>query len=129
MKKFSRAWACTTRVLVLVPVLFVTVLAGCSGPNPFQAAKAASSTTVVNANDGNGTPTQATDNGFIPDRNVSDCVGTNERPTCGSSKKGGLGMWLTFGALILGVGFVMWRISVSVRKRDGGVVKPQGNTF
>jgi hypothetical protein len=118
MKKFSRAWAGATLVLV--------VLAGCSGPNPFQAAKAASSTTVVNDN---GTPTQVTDNGFIPDRNVSECVGTNERPNCGSSKKGGLGMWLTFGALILGVGFVMWRISVSVRRRDSGVVKPQGNTY
>ncbi len=126
MKKFSRAWACAT----LVPVVIVTVLAGCSGPNPFQAAKAASSTTVASGNGAdNGTPTQATDNAFIPDRNVSDCVGTNERPNCGSTKKGGLGMWLTFGALILGVGFVMWRISVSVRKRDHGVVKPQGNTF
>jgi hypothetical protein len=121
MKKFSRAWACAT----LAPLLVLTVLAGCSGPNPFQAAKAASSTTVAD----NGTPTQVTDNGFIPDRNVSDCVGTNERPNCGSSKKGGLGMWLTFGALILGVGFVMWRISVSVRTRDRGVAKPQGNTF
>jgi hypothetical protein len=121
MKKFSRAWACAT----LAPLLVLTVLSGCSGPNPFQAAKAASSTTV----DANGNGPQTTDNSFIPDRNVSDCVGTNERPNCGSSKKGGLGMWLTFGALILGVGFVMWRISVSVRKRDRGVVTPQGNTF
>jgi hypothetical protein len=126
MKKFSRAWACAPLVPVLVLVLVVTVLAGCSGPNPFQAAKAASSTTVLSDN---GTPSQVTDNGFIPDRNVSDCVGTNERPNCGSSKKGGLGMWLTFGALILGVGFVMWRISVSVRRRDRGDVTPQGNTF
>jgi hypothetical protein len=121
MKKFSRAWACAALVLV--------VLAGCSGPNPFQAAKAASSTTVASNDNGNGTPSQVTDNGFIPERNVSDCVGTNERPNCGSSKKGGLGMWLTFGALILGVGFVMWRISVSVRRRDAAVVKPQGNTY
>jgi hypothetical protein len=122
MKKFSRAWACAT----LVPVVIMTVLAGCSGPNPFQAAKAASSTTVADSG------TQTTDlagNPFIPDRNVSDCIGTNERPNCGTSKKGGVGMWLTFGALILGVGFVMWRISVSVRRRDAGTVKPQGNTF
>jgi hypothetical protein len=126
MKKFSRAWACA----VLVPVLVVTVVAGCSGPNPFQAAKAASSTTVLNGNvDASGNGPQTTDNSFIPDRNVSDCVGTNERPNCGSTSKGGVGMWLTFGALILGVGFVMWRISVSVRRRDRGVVKPQGNTF
>ena len=122
MKKFSRAWACATLVLVL--------FAGCSGPNPFQAAKAASSTTVVNGNVAdNGTPPQGTDNAFIPDRNVGDCIGTNERPNCGTSKKGGVGMWLTFGALILGVGFVMWRISVSVRRRDAGTVEPQGNTF
>ncbi len=38
-------------------------------------------------------------------------------------------MYLTFGALILGLGFVMWRISVSVRRRDAAPARPQGNTY
>jgi len=114
MLRLSRAWICATFVLV--------VLAGCSGPNPFQAAANATTTTVAaDATQGTG----LADNGFIPSRNISDCIGTNERPNCGSTQKGGLGMYLTFGALILGVGFVMWRISVGVRKRDAVVNAPE----
>jgi len=64
-------------------------------------------------------PPPVTDNGFIPeDRNLSDCIGTLERPGCGSEDKGDLGTYLVFAALILGLGFIGWRITLGVRARD-----------
>ena len=121
----SHAWISTkfVAVAVSVVVVVVVVVAGCSGSNPFQAANNATATTVTAS--GTQTPTgNVATNPFIPDRNISDCIGTNERPNCGSSKKGGLGMWLTFAALALGVGFIMWRISIGVRQRDSVMNQP-----
>jgi hypothetical protein len=100
---------------LLVPVAAALVLfAGCSGPNPFQAARE-STTTVV------GSDTQGSvvgDNPFLPDKNLSDCVGTNEQPNCGSPEKGTKGTYMTFAVLIAGLGFIFWRISIGVRARD-----------
>jgi len=90
----------------------------CGGPNPYQAA--ASSTVASDAAGGAGQD----GNDFVPDRNISECVGLVERPDCGSESKGGLGMTLTFVALLLGLGVVLGRIAMSVRKRDARVNKP-----
>lgn len=123
MPRFPRAILCAT-----VAVAVLAVVAGCSGPNPFQAAANATTTTVAaRSTSGQTQGTGVGANGFIPDRNLSDCIGTNERPNCGSPKKGGLGMWLTFAALIAGVGFIMWRISIGVRKRDAIVNQPNND--
>ena len=107
-------------MLLLTAAIVITMVsvAACSGPNPFQAAKNAPTTTIATPGTGVG------QNVYLPDRNVSDCVGTNEKPNCGSPQKGGTGMYLTFGVLILGLGFVMWRISLSVRARDAVVNEP-----
>lgn len=95
-------------------------LSGCSdGPNPFQAA-AQSTTTVAAGTDGSSTDGLG-ENNFIPDRDLSDCVGALERPNCGSKEKGTLGTYLVFLALILGVGFIMWRIVRGVKARDAVV--------
>ncbi len=111
----------------MVPVTFALVLTagaalatGCSGENPYQAAKNATTTTVAEStNDGSATGGSVVgDNPFLPDRNISDCVGTMERPDCGSPEKGTKGTYFTFAALILGLGFIFWRISIGVRKRD-----------
>jgi hypothetical protein len=64
------------------------------------------------------------DNQFLPDRDIGDCVGTLERPNCGSAEKGTMGTYLTFAVLIAGLGFIFWRISVSVRRRDAVVNAP-----
>jgi hypothetical protein len=100
---------------LLVPVAAaLVVFAGCSGPNPYQAARE-STTTVA----GSGTQgTAVGDNPFLPDKNLSDCVGTNERPNCGSPEKGTKGTYMTFAVLIAGLGFIFWRISIGVRARD-----------
>ncbi|BAN03840.1 hypothetical protein YM304_35260 [Ilumatobacter coccineus YM16-304] len=53
---------------------------------------------------------------FIPDQtNLSDCVGLVEKPGCGSEARGGAGQTAVFIALVLGLGLVIWRISVGVR--------------
>jgi len=116
MSRLSRA--------VLALTFSLAVVAGCSGPNPFQAAQQSTTTTAAATNDPNLTPNSLADNVYLPNRNLSDCVGTLERPDCGSPQKGGKGMYMTFAVLILGLGFVMWRIVLSVRKRDAVVNEP-----
>jgi hypothetical protein len=100
-----------------------TVLAGCGGDNPYQTAAKATASSVVgnsvvrNSVVGNGSSVVG-NNDFLPNRNISDCVGTMERPNCGSRTKGGYQMYATFAALLLGMAFIGWRISIGVRARD-----------
>jgi hypothetical protein len=114
------------RALRLLPFLVALLVVAaattaCSGPNPFQAAKQAAATSTVPTANGSTTGTGLANNNYLPDKNLSDCVNTNEQPNCGSAAKGTKGMYLTFAVLILGLGFVMWRISLSVRARDAVV--------
>lgn len=104
--------------LILPFALGLAVLGGCSGDNPYQASKTADAATASTETVGTG----LANNDFIPEgQNVSDCVGTNERPDCGSKSKGGLHLYLVFAALFLGVGFIGWRISIGIRQRDAVV--------
>lgn len=69
-------------------------------------------------------------NDFLPEEeNVGTCIGTLERPGCGSKAKGDFRQYLTFLALALGLGFIGWRITIAIRKRDREYTKPSGNTF
>jgi hypothetical protein len=64
-------------------------------------------------------------NDFIPeDQNLSDCVGTLQRPDCGSTGKGDWHSYLAFGVLLAGMGFIGWRIVVGVRQRDAVQAAP-----
>lgn len=104
---------------VLAFALFggVAVLtAGCSGQNPYQASESANSVSVESG----GAPAAGPEgNVFTPeDANVSSCVGTMERPDCGSKSKGGWRMYLTFAVLMSGMGFIGWRIARSIKARD-----------
>jgi hypothetical protein len=98
---------------------------GCSGPNPYQAAESANSVDAGTANTATDTNTAASEgNVFTPeDQNISSCVGTLERPDCGSKSKGGWRMYLTFAVLIAGLSFVGWRIVKGVRS-NGAVGQP-----
>ena len=59
------------------------------------------------------------DNPYIPEnRNVGDCASSLPRPDCGSAARGGPTQLLTMAALMLGMAFIGWRISVGVRRRD-----------
>jgi hypothetical protein len=61
----------------------------------------------------------ATDNPFLPaDENLSDCVSVLERPDCGSSSKGGWHQFYVFVALLLGLGFIGWRVVVTMRRAE-----------
>lgn len=92
--------------------------AGCSGENPYQASSSANSAPA----DAAPSATAVEENVFTPDgANVSSCVGTLERPGCGSKEKGGWRMYLTFAVLMSGMGFIGWRIARSVKARDAVV--------
>lgn len=108
-----------SRILAPALVALASLTAACGGENPYQAAKSAETAPAnTDAASGDG----IADNEFIPEgQNLSDCVGTVERPDCGTKSKGGLHMWLVFAAIILGLGVVGWRLSVSIRRRDAVV--------
>jgi len=92
------------------------LLAGCGDENPYQAAESANTAVAVDTTATGDEGLAA--NGFIPEENIGSCVGTLERPNCGSKSKGGWRMNLTFAVLISGMGFIGWRIARSVRARD-----------
>lgn len=93
------------------------VVAGCGGQNPFEAG--ASATTVDPAFVDGGA---VVDNDFMPEeQNLSDCLGSLQRPGCGSDARGGWRQYLTMAVLAAGLAFVGWRISRGVRARDAVV--------
>ena len=92
------------------------LLAGCSDENPYQAAESANTAVAVDTTATGDEGLAAND--FIPEENIGSCVGTLERPNCGSKSKGGWRMNLTFAVLLSGMGFIGWRIARSVRARD-----------
>lgn len=57
------------------------------------------------------------DNDFVPeDQNLGDCISAVPRPGCGSEAQGGWRQGLVFGALIIALAFIVWRIVVGARK-------------
>jgi hypothetical protein len=61
-------------------------------------------------------------NVFIPDdQDLTDCVGTLDRPNCGSDEKGGWHFYLTMLALTGGLAFIGWRVSKGIRARDAAL--------
>lgn len=89
----------------------VAFTSACGGQNPYQSAETAATS-----------PAHTGDNQYLPAReNLSDCIGTAERPDCGSKSKGGWQMYLTFGVLVGGMSFIGWRVVRSVRARDAAV--------
>lgn len=57
------------------------------------------------------------DNDFVPeDQNLGDCISAVPRPGCGSEAQGGWRQGLVFGALMIGLAFIVWRIVVGARK-------------
>ena len=52
---------------------------------------------------------------FYPDEaNLSDCVGLVEKPGCGSDSRGGWHQMLVFVALFIGLGVILWRVSLGI---------------
>jgi hypothetical protein len=99
------------RVLVaLLVTLGVTLLEGSAGGTSYVSA----STPAALASIDEAPPVTASD--FFPeDNNLSDCLGLVERPGCGSESRGGVGQTLVFGFLAIGLGFILWRVSVGIR--------------
>jgi hypothetical protein len=64
-----------------------------------------------------------TDNEFLDlERDLSDCVGNAlPKPGCGrepthSGDRGGVMQWSVFGVMVLGIGFIGWRIVAGARR-------------
>lgn len=103
--------------LVFAVGLVGSVTAGCGDDNPFDAAD--TSTTLASEATTDESGTTAEPNVFLPeDANVTDCVGTLDRPNCGSKAKGGWRQYLTLAVLAVGLGFIGWRIAKGIRQRD-----------
>lgn len=104
---------------LLMLLLGCALLGACGGDNPYQSAE----TATVNSQPSVTDPV-VNDNEFLPQReNITECIGAVERPNCGSEAKGGWQMYLTFGVLIAGMGFIAWRVVRSVKARDAVMVE------
>ncbi len=58
-------------------------------------------------------------NDLIPENNnITDCIGTVERPNCGSKARADGHTYLVFLALVAGLAFIGWRIARGVKARD-----------
>jgi hypothetical protein len=102
----------TRRLTAIVTLAVALVFVGCSGPNPFQAARQAPQTSIV----ANGPPVT---NDLLPERNdLTNCVGTVERANCGSNARADGHTYLVFLALAMGMAFIGWRITIGIRARD-----------
>lgn len=108
---------------LLVPALVGALVGGCGGENPYDAAKSSTSVaTQASTGDQDTGSETVTTNVFLPEgQDVSNCVGTLDRPECGSKAKGGWRQYLVLGVLALGVAFIGWRIARGVRQRDAVV--------
>ena len=60
--------------------------------------------------------TPVTDNEFIPDRDLDDCVSALPQPGCGSEARSGWRQWAVFGVLVVALSFIGWRIARSIRE-------------
>ena len=131
----TRSLRLLTPLAALAALAGLALPAGCSGDNPYQASnKAGQATATSLAEDASATSlaedaaapsatgssgSGIADNVFLPEgQDVTDCVGTLERPNCGSSQKGGWRQYLVMLALVLGVAFIAWRVARLVRRRD-----------
>lgn len=86
------------------------------------AALAATAASQADPDDAEPAPTVSD---FYPESNdLSDCVGLVEQPGCGSGSRGGWRQTAIFGALAVGLGFIVWRITVGLRANRQAVSSP-----
>lgn len=122
----TRSLRLLTPLAALAALVGLALTAGCSGDNPYQASNKAGQATATSLAEDTDAPSATSssgsgiaDNVFLPEgQDVTDCVGTLERPNCGSSQKGGWRQYLVMLALVLGVAFIAWRVARLVRRRD-----------
>ena len=106
------------RVLAALAAVLLTILAVPDGTT-VAAPRRGSRSVVRSLEDSLGSPTDppvVTDNAFVPDRDLSDCVSAVPQPECGSEAKGGWRQALVFGVVVVALAFVAWRITRTVRR-------------
>jgi hypothetical protein len=112
------------RVLVALVAFLLPVLAG---PAVVSAAVAAAAPSVAAVTATPPTdPPVVTDNDFIPQGNLSDCVSALPQPDCGSDAKGGWRQLLVLAVVVVGLAFVGWRITRTVRRNRRALESSDG---
>jgi hypothetical protein len=95
-------------------------LAMVTGPLVVSIAQAATAPPTVPATtDASSSENDIGTNPFIPENaNIGDCISALPGPDCGTKAQSGYHQYLIFVALILGLGFIGWRVGRSVRARE-----------
>jgi hypothetical protein len=99
------------RVVAVLATILLSLLAGPAVDAAAPAASAATSIATVPPDE-----PVVTDNPFIPERDLSDCVSAVPQPNCGSDAKGGWRQTLVFGVVVVALAFFGWRITRAVRR-------------
>ena len=105
----------------MVHILSVSIItvALIGGAGTSSAAIAISPVTPANATVDSTVPDEppTTANDFFPEeRDVTDCIGTVERPGCGSKARGGWRQTLVFIAMFIGLFIIFGRVAVGVTR-------------
>ncbi|HEY5664770.1 MAG TPA: hypothetical protein VIS05_12125 [Ilumatobacter sp.] len=98
---------------------FVIFLAVSVSAPPTRAAADLAATAVAATVAGSDTsvPPPVTLNEFLPeDRSLGDCLSSLPKPGCGSEARGGWRQGLVLGAILVGLGFIAWRVVAGARK-------------
>lgn len=90
----------------------VAVVSSLLGPAPQLAS-------ATGNDDGQRPPPTSVGDFYPEDNDLSDCLGLVERPGCGSESRGGWRQTAVFGLLVIGLGLIVWRIVVGVRRNRG----------
>jgi hypothetical protein len=112
------------RVLVALVAVLLPLLAGPAAGSAAVAAATASVAAITAAPPTD--PPAVTDNDLIPERDLSDCVSAMPQPDCGSDAKGGWRQLLVFAAVLVGLAFVGWRITRTVRRNRRALESSDG---
>lgn len=107
--------------MVCLPILFVLMALTPTGVFALE-------TSVANSGAESEPPVDTrpvvAENDFLPtDRSISECISVLPKPGCGSEARGGWGQTSVFLALIGGLGVIVTRIVIGVRRRDAELMQ------
>lgn len=111
--------AVSTRRLAagLLMLVLVAVLPAAAAADTTAAPPAPSTVASIGASDDPVDPPPITVNPFMPaERSLSDCLSVVPKPGCGSEARGGPYQAAVFGAIVVGLGIILTRIVIGVRR-------------